>query len=71
MRVWFGLPADADRGAVDSTIAALNNPFDAIGEFKGEYRCIGGRLAQRQVGQSSGPLRIDRPWDAYTATISA
>jgi hypothetical protein len=22
--------------------------------------------AQRQRGQSSGPLEIDRPWDAYT-----
>jgi len=53
-------------GGLNSTIAALNNPFDAIGEFKGEYRCIAADLRNANGGQSSGPLEIDRPWDAYT-----
>ena len=53
-------------GGLNSTIAGLNNPFDAIGEFKGEYRCIASDLRNASTGQSSGPLEIERPWDAYT-----
>jgi pimeloyl-ACP methyl ester carboxylesterase len=53
-------------GGLNSTIAGLNNPFDAIGEFKGEYRCIAVDLRNANAGQSSGPLEVDRPWDAYT-----
>jgi pimeloyl-ACP methyl ester carboxylesterase len=53
-------------GGLNSTIAGLTNPFDAIGEFKGEYRCIVSDLRNANTGQSSGPLEIDRPWDAYT-----
>src|SRR2546426_5641924 len=52
-------------GGLASTIAGLNNPFPAIEEFKGEYRCIASDLRNGN-GQSSGPLEIDRPWDAYT-----
>jgi pimeloyl-ACP methyl ester carboxylesterase len=33
--------------------------------FKGEYRCIAADLRNANGGQSSGPLEIDRPWDAY------
>src|SRR6201984_2812176 len=53
-------------GGLNSTISGLKNPFDAIGEFKGEYRCIAADLRNAKAGQSSGPLEIDRPWDAYT-----
>ena len=53
-------------GGLNSTISGLTNPFDAIGEFKGEYRCIASDLRHANTGQSSGPLDIDRPWDAYT-----
>jgi pimeloyl-ACP methyl ester carboxylesterase len=41
-------------------------PFNAIDEFKGEYRCIAADLRNSIGGQSSGPLEIDRPWDSYT-----
>ena len=34
-------------------------------EFKGEYRCITADLRNANGGESSGPLEIDRPWDAY------
>jgi pimeloyl-ACP methyl ester carboxylesterase len=44
----------------------LTNPFDAMGEFKGEYRCIAADLRNANPGQSSGPLEIDRPWDSHT-----
>src|SRR5260221_1696977 len=53
-------------GGLNSTISGLTNPFDAIGEFKGEYRCIASDLRHANTGQSSGPLEIDRPWDAFT-----
>src|SRR4030088_965661 len=53
-------------GGLNSTISGLNNPFNAIEEFKGEFRCIASDLRNANNGQSSGPLEIDRPWDAYT-----
>src|SRR6187431_2130376 len=53
-------------GGLNSTIAGLTNPFNPIEEFKGEYRCIASDLRNANGGQSSGPLEIDRPWDAYT-----
>ena len=34
-------------------------------KFKGEYRCITMDLRNANGGQSSGPLEIERPWDAY------
>jgi pimeloyl-ACP methyl ester carboxylesterase len=55
-------------GGLNSSIANLRrgDPFDPIEEFKGDYRCIGADLRNATTGQSSGPLEIDRPWDAYT-----
>src|SRR5262249_39336143 len=55
-------------GGLNSSIRGLKsgNPFDAIGEFKGEYRCIYADLRNANTGQSSGPLDIDRPWDSFT-----
>jgi len=55
-------------GGLNSTIAGLTSgsPFNPIEEFKGEYRCIASDLRNANGGYSSGPLEIDRPWDAYT-----
>ena len=53
-------------GGLNSTIAALANPFNPMVELKNEYRCITSDLRNANAGQSSGPLEIDRPWDAYT-----
>jgi pimeloyl-ACP methyl ester carboxylesterase len=55
-------------GGLNSTIAGLHrgDPFNPIEEFKGEYRCIAADLRNAADGQSSGPLEIERPWDAYT-----
>ena len=53
-------------GGLNSTIAALNNPFNPIPEFRNEFRCVASDLRNATGGQSSGPLEIDRPWDAYT-----
>ena len=55
-------------GGLNSTISGLKSgsPFNPIEEFKGEYRCIAADLRNANGGQSSGPLEIDRPWDAHT-----
>jgi pimeloyl-ACP methyl ester carboxylesterase len=56
-------------GGLNSTIANLSapySPFNAMDEFQNEYRCIGADLRNANGGQSSGPLEIDRPWDAHT-----
>ena len=55
-------------GGLNSTIAGLaaTHPFNPLDEFKGEYRVIAADLRNANGGQSSGPLAIDRPWDAYT-----
>src|SRR5436190_21274970 len=52
-------------GGLNSTIAALRNPFDAIGEFKEEYRCIMADLRNAPSGQSTGPVEVERPWESY------
>ena len=54
-------------GGLNSTISFFTGgaPFNAIDEFKKEYRCITMDLRNAEGGQSSGPLEIDRPWDAY------
>ena len=66
-------------GGLNSTVAGLaNHPFNPLDEFKNEYRVIAADLRNAVAasltadglpanpGQSSGPLEIDRPWDAYT-----
>jgi len=54
-------------GGLNSTIAGLKagNPFPAIDEFKGEYRCITADLRNAPNGQSIGPVEVDRPWESY------
>src|SRR3989442_10841311 len=54
-------------GGLNSTIAGLKsgNPFPAIEEFKGEYRCITADLRNAPSGQSAGPVEIERPWESY------
>jgi pimeloyl-ACP methyl ester carboxylesterase len=56
-------------GGLNSDIARITGaypPFNAIEEFKDEYRCIAFDLRNANAGQSSGPLEIDRPWDSHT-----
>jgi pimeloyl-ACP methyl ester carboxylesterase len=64
----FPLLLIAGGGLNGSTIAGLRrgDPFNPIEEFKGEFRCIASDLRNANAGQSSGPLEVDRPWDAYT-----
>jgi hypothetical protein len=56
-------------GGLNSTIAGLSgssSPFNPMEEFKAEYHCIASDLRNAKGGQSSGPLEIERPWDAHT-----
>src|SRR6266511_236782 len=54
-------------GGLNSTVAGLaHHPFNPMEEFKDEYRVIAADLRNANGGESSGPLEIDRPWDAYT-----
>lgn len=55
-------------GGLNSVINNLKTsaPFNAVDEFKDRYRCIVADLRNASNGQSSGPLEIERPWDAYT-----
>src|SRR5690348_6969680 len=53
-------------GGLNSTISFFDRaPFNAINEFKGEYLCITADLRNAPDGKSTGPLEIERPWDAY------
>jgi len=54
-------------GGLNSTIGFFtgNSPFNAINEFKAEYRCITADLRNAPGGQSTGPVEVDRPWESY------
>src|SRR5829696_8409197 len=53
-------------GGLNSTIAFFtgNSPFNAIEEFKGQYRCITADLRNAPGGQSTGLVEIDRDWES-------
>lgn len=63
----FPLLLIAGGGLGNSTIAGIRNgnPFNTLDTFKGEFRCIYADL-RHSVGQSTGPLEVDRPWDSHT-----
>ena len=54
-------------GGLNSVIGYFSgmSPFDAIAEFKGDYRVITMDLRNAKEGQSSGPVEAERPWDSY------
>src|SRR5262245_18382053 len=40
-------------------------PFNAIEEFKSEYRCIVADLRNAPSGQSTRPIELYRPWESH------
>src|SRR5260370_4058706 len=54
-------------GGLNATMSFFtgNSPFNAIEEFKGQYRCIAADLRNAPSGQSAGPVEADRPWDSH------
>jgi len=55
-------------GGLNSTLSFFTGsaPFNAMETFKDRYRCIAMDLRNANGGGSSGPLEIERPWDAHT-----
>ena len=55
-------------GGLNSALASWQtaSPFNPMERYKKDFRCICADLRNANPGQSSGPLEIDRPWDAYT-----
>lgn len=54
-------------GGLNSTMSFFNTsaPFNAMEEFRTEYRCVTSDLRNANGGESTGPLEVDRPWDSY------
>ena len=55
-------------GGLNANMSAWSSPygpFDAMSIFSDEFRCITADLRNAHGGQSTGPLEVDRPWDAY------
>src|SRR3989442_15430249 len=54
-------------GGLNSPLSSWQtaSPFNPMERYKGDFRCICGDLRNANPGQSSGPLEIDRSWDAY------
>ena len=55
-------------GGLNSCLASLDTdvPFNPMRMYENDFRCISADLRNAAFGQSSGPLEIDRPWDAYS-----
>jgi len=55
-------------GGLNSSISSLQTavPFNPMERYKDDFRCISADLRHAAGGRSSGPLEIDRPWDAYS-----
>lgn len=55
-------------GGLNATIAKLGGAgsFNPLEEFADRYHCIAPDLRNADGGGSTGPLEVDRPWDAFT-----
>lgn len=54
-------------GGLNATIGYLSErtPFNPMVELKDQFRCITMDLRNAIGGKSSGPVEVDRPWDAF------
>ena len=55
-------------GGLNSSIASLDTsvPFNPMKVYREEFRVIAADLRNANGGQSTGPLEVGRPWDAYS-----
>ena len=55
-------------GGLNSALSSLQtaSPFNPMEMYKDDFRCICTDLCNANPGQSSGPLVVDRSWDAYS-----
>ena len=53
-------------GGLNSSISWWTSgaSFNPMEEFKDDFRCITADLRNANAGQSTGPLQIEKPWDA-------
>lgn len=53
-------------GGLNSCVANwATAPFNAMEEFKNDFRCITMDQRNANTGESTGPVKIDDPWDAF------
>ncbi len=53
-------------GGLDSRVSNWPTAvFDAMGAFKDDFRCITMDQRNANGGESSGPIPVDDPWDAF------
>ncbi|MCB1743092.1 MAG: alpha/beta hydrolase [Gammaproteobacteria bacterium] len=54
-------------GGLNATISYLSErvPFNPMEVLSDEYHCITMDLRNANGGESSGPVEVERPWDAY------
>src|SRR5438552_480736 len=54
-------------GGLNSALSSWQtaSPFNPMERYRDDFRAICADLRNANPGQSSGPLEIDRPWDAY------
>ncbi|MEM7407869.1 MAG: alpha/beta hydrolase [Pseudomonadota bacterium] len=53
-------------GGLNATIAGLaGHAFNPLEEFSDDYRCVALDLRNANGGSSTGPLEVERPWDAF------
>ena len=55
-------------GGLNSSIASLDTsvPFNPMKTYRDDFRVIAADLRNANGGQSTGPLEIEHPWDAYS-----
>lgn len=54
-------------GGLNSSMKVLRNtsPFNPMEVFSDEFRCITLDIRNSLAGQSTGPVEVDRPWNAF------
>lgn len=56
-------------GGLDSSLSYFESrtaPFNPMERYKDDFHCVGADLRNAHPGQSTGPLEIERGWDAHT-----
>ena len=54
-------------GGLNSALASLKTaPFNPMERYKDDFHCVCADLRNALPGQSTGPIQIDQPWDAFS-----
>src|SRR6266567_991616 len=54
-------------GGLNSSISNwyTTGPFNGMEEFKNDFRCIAMDQRNSNLGESTGPVQVENPWDAF------